>query len=148
MKIKRRTLLIALVGGLAAAELVLRFSVRSKVLVEVVNNGTAPIENLRVVCAGDETGIPRIDPGQRGSAYVSGVKKAPLTLRFKQTKSVLSMINLDEFDAPTLVANGEKVVIEMADDGYRPANEPTGESEGNLAQRAWGNIRRWLAALP
>jgi hypothetical protein len=148
MKVKKRYILVGLLIGLVFVEVALRLTAGSKVLVELVNNGTAPVENLRVICNGVEAHLVRIDPGKRAGVYVSARWRTPLTMRFHQADSVVSMINFDDFDAPVLVQNHEKFVVELANDGYRPSTEDIGESEGNLAERALANIRRWLASLP
>jgi hypothetical protein len=148
MSTKWRRILFVAIIVVVALEIGLRFAVRSKALVEIANNGTAPIQNLRIVCAGEETGIPPIEPGKRGSVYVTARTKGAMLLTFRQVKSALSTINIPDFDAPELEATRQKFVIEMADDGYRPVTEDTGEAEGNLAERALMNIKRWLASLP
>ena len=149
MSRKWRKVLIVAVVVLIGAELSLRFLLRTRATVEIVNNGTAPMEDLKVSCEGVETAVPSIAPGKRGIVYMKPPAGGrPSKLKFKQAKSVFSFVQIDDFDPPKLERDREKFVVEMSNDGYRFLSEETGEAEANLAERAFANVKSFLESVP
>jgi hypothetical protein len=144
MKKRTRNILIGVVVVVLLVEVGARLFSESSAIVEVVNTGSAPIENLRISCGRHEAIIERIEVGKRGGVFMPGRSKSILKLRFKQPKNVMSQMQFDDYDPRTLELDREKFVIELSDDGYRPSTEETGAEEANVVERALANIKRWL----
>src|SRR4029079_18395517 len=111
----RRAWIWGIVLALVAVEVGVRIFSGSRATIEVVNQGSAAIEDLRVVCDGREVAPGRIDVGESARLLVTARGPSPLHMTFKQPNSLISTVEIPEFDPGDLQKEGQRLVIGIGD---------------------------------
>lgn len=138
----------AWIGGIVLAVVAIELGVRvfggSRATLEVVNKGSAAIEDLRVVCDGRAVALGRIDVGESARLDVAARGPSPLRMTFKQPNSLISTVEIEEFDPRDLQGGGQRLVIGIGDgEMYRYCEDNPG-----LINRIRRNYRDLAARVP
>jgi hypothetical protein len=140
----RRARIWGIVLALIAVEVGVRILGGSRATVEVVNKGSAPIEDLRVVCDGSEVAPGRIEVGQTARLLVTARGPSPLRMTFQQPHCMISAIEVEEFDPGYLQGQGQRLVIGIGDgETYRYCEDNPG-----LINRVRRTFRDLSARIP
>jgi hypothetical protein len=140
----RRAWIGAIVLALVGVEFGVRVLGGSRATVEVVNKGSAPIDGLRVACDGSEWTSGRIGVGQSARLRVTARGPSPLRLTFRQPHSMISTVEIEEFDPGDLQGEGLRLVIGIGDgETYRYCEDNPG-----LINRIRRNFRDLSARVP
>jgi hypothetical protein len=111
----RRAWIWGFILSLVAIEIGVRVLGGSRATVEVVNGGSAPIEDLRIACDGREVIVDSIAVGRSAHLLVTSRGPSPLRMTFKQPHCQFSTLAIEEFDAGDLQEEGQRLVIGIGD---------------------------------
>ena len=140
----KRNLIVAgaLVLLVIAAEVALNLLQPPLARVQVVNEGEAAIEDLRVAYGRKEAGIARLGPGESVHLSFAGWGRRDLSLKFQQRGNALTGFEVGEFDPPELCRDGAKLVIVVKPNTFERAQEddPALSPRG----RAFEFLGQWL----
>ena len=83
--------------------------------VRVINQGTTPLEEVRLISGASAATIARIEPGNSALVSLAGRGVAPLSVTFSQKDNPLTNFELPDFDPAALQTEGSCLVL-----GIRP----------------------------
>jgi hypothetical protein len=112
---RRRAWIWGFVLALVAIEIGVRVLGGSRATVEVVNQGSAPIEDLRITCDGREVAVDTIGVGRSARLLVTSGGPSPFHMTFKQPHCQFSSLDIEEFDARFLKEEDQTLVLGIGD---------------------------------
>jgi hypothetical protein len=130
----RRAWIWGFVLALVAIEIGVRILGGSRASVEVVNQGSAPMEDLRITCDGREMSVDSIEVGRSVRLRVTSNGPSPFHMTFKQPHCQFSTVDIEEFDARDLQEQGQRLIIAIGDGESSRYCEDT-PSFGNRVRR-------------
>lgn len=136
--------LAALALLLVGTEVVMRAARVPGAELRVINLGSGTITDLVVTCDGRRVAMEPIAPGASATASLRARDKVKLALNFRQPRCAFSAVALDDFEPPRLESDGERMVLELLDDGYRFVAEEVVTPDERRAQGIWQSIEAYL----
>ena len=127
---------------LVAAEVVVRQWERPKACLQILNDGTGPIEDLVVVYA--ETRMPagRVLAGQSVHLWLTAGPPGPLRLEFRQKGNALQGFQIADYDPAQNIQDAYKLVLAVGPNQVQRyvEDDDTRKEQESLGAR----IMRWL----
>lgn len=144
--LRRLYVFLAIVALLIAAEVGLNLLRGPAGCVEVVNEGSDPIEGLVLTCGTERQDVARVPSGTSAHIYLGGDGSKPLVLKFRQRGNVLGTYEVPGFNAGYLRRDGFKLVLKIRPgevERYQDDEEPS-TPVASLVHKAWKGIETSL----
>ena len=125
---KRNLTIVTVVLLLVAAEVGLQSLRLPVAFVRVVNQGGAPITNLRLVSGQSEATVAKIPDGESAMVPLAGRGKQSLVVTFQQQNNPLSNFQIPVFDPASLQREGFSLVLVIRQnefERYQDDGEPS-----------------------
>ena len=130
---------VLLIGGIEAGLQFFRGSLGSVLL---INEGTEPIEDLRVTMEGEEAVVPRIEAGESAKVSFGGHGPKPLKVKYRQKGSALTGFELPSFDPDSLRKENFRLVIRIRPDEFERYQD---DDDPSLLMRFTSGAKQWLS---
>jgi hypothetical protein len=111
MSRKVRILLVVGVCLILGLEIAVRLAGGSRNGVQIVNEGSTPMENLVVSFDGSNVAVGNVAPGQTARVLLSGERKGSITLTFQQKENPLSSFQIPDYDPRALRRDRLEMVV-------------------------------------
>jgi hypothetical protein len=143
----RGTLIVlAVLGTLLGAEVVLNLLKDPEALVLVENKGPEPIEGLVVAFGSRKAEVAYVAPGETARLLMSGRGTQTLQLSFRQKGNAMGGYQVPGFDPGLMSRDGSKLVLEIHPNQvirYQDEGEPStpvGRYASDVGQRVWKSM--------
>lgn len=104
---------VAVLSLVGAAELSFKWASAPRATVEIVNEGSTPIEDLIMTCGDSRTAVPTISPGATARVFLTSAGTHTLKIRFRQQGNALGVYEMPGFDVGLLVSGRFKQVLRV-----------------------------------
>jgi|GEM_PF-2504621 len=107
----------------------------------VINEGTEPIEDLRLLLNGEEAKVTWIEAGGAAKVYLGGSGKNDLKLKYRQRGSPLTGFEIAGFEPEALAKDGFRLELRIRPDEFERSFE---DEDPSMLVRVASGAKRWL----